>query len=489
MPPDLNSRRLSSDEAGKEYRLGSALVICGCRALRGPAGEVRLQPQVFRVFSALAGGKGDLMSREDLFNQCWGPTAVGDDSLNRAISIIRWGLQSIGADDVILETVPRAGYRIVVAAKRLEKFATMTRAMQKAIDSLQLGMPAVDAQLLATLRKLLATGDHPAIDWGLFALLLRKAVEYASATACADYVEECRSAARRAFKKDPSEPHAQLAMLTLPPLFGNWSQVRRGLNSILSHDQNNVQTRHEIAVLEMATGRPSVAAPIIEQLIAEDGLAAAFAYKRIYHLWTLGDLHACEMAMSRAMQLWPRHPAIWNACYWVLLSTGRAKRAVRMAQSGDGVPGASEEGRDFVIETAHVIEQWQSDKLSNDDLAGHVSRTLAWSEKGPPQAVFSFMSLCVLRSIDVAFQVARGYFLGEGQNSTPLRSEKKDPSITDQDRRVTQILFIPVAKLLRSDDRFLTLCNDLGLVAHWEDFDFEPDFRWMDGAVPSEQGS
>ena len=436
-----------------------------------------MQPQVFRVFAALVDRKNDVVTRPELFDECWGRAAVGDDSLNRTLASIRRSLRSIGSTDVVVETVPQTGYRISVSEDSSAGSPVVRLAIQQALDSLRLGMPTVDASLLASMRSLLKDESASGSDLGVCALVLRRAAEYGSADSCHAYVEDCQIAVREALKKEPSDPHARLALLTLPPLIGNWTTLRRGLDSILSEDPNNLQGRHEMAVLEMATGRASFAAPIIERLIDEDGLAAAFAYKRIYHLWTLGDLQACEMAIARAMLLWPRHPAIWIASYWVFLSCGHAGRALNMAQSEDGIPGVGEEARDFIIETASVLERWQDGTFSGHDLERHIARTLAWGKRGPPQAVFSFMSLCVLGATDAAFEIARGYYLGEGEFPSPHRSKRGDPSITDQYRRITQFLFIPAAETLRQEDRFGSLCTDIGLTAHWDDFCIVPDFR------------
>ena len=86
------------------------------------------------------------------------------------------------------------------------------------------------------------------------------------------------------------------------------------------------------------------------------------------------------------------------------------------------------------------------------------------------------LSLLALDAIDQAFDVAYGYNLGRGSNAVPLRWSKDDPSIADQHRRVTQVLFIPAAARMREDDRFAQLCSDIGLTAHWERFGITPDF-------------
>ena len=99
-----------------DFSLGPVSVRPSRRTLRGPAGEVTLEPKVMQVLVALGSSGGALLSRDDLIDRCWDGRAVGDTSINRVISLVRKGLVDVGADGVTLENVPKVGYHLEVKA-------------------------------------------------------------------------------------------------------------------------------------------------------------------------------------------------------------------------------------------------------------------------------------------------------------------------------------------------------------------------------------
>jgi DNA-binding winged helix-turn-helix (wHTH) protein len=455
-----------------DFRLGPLLVSPARRLIEGPAGNRRLQPQIMLVFLCLAQEKGKVVTRRALFEACWGGAPVGDDSLNRALTAIRQVLSDAGASGLAVETVPRTGYRLVETGA-----SGRTQAVQNAWDCWRLGLPKPDIAEIARLEDAFSGNGGEASEWGMLALLLRKAAEYAESSACADYVQRCEAAARRALEIDESESNARVALAGLAPLFGNWSHARAALLGVLSADPGHVPARHDFAVVEMATGRPSAAVPIIADLIQEDGLAAAFHYKRMYHLWTLGDVHGAEQLAARALQLWPRHPAIWSARFWILIFTDRSDQALRFFADPSGQPAMPASALTFLQRTAEIVAAQQAKSLSRAERNRAVAEAIDAASTGPAQAVSALQRLFALDAIDDAFAIARGYYLGQGRSATPLRWNAADASITDQHRRVTQLLFTPAARRMRKDPRFPCLCEDIRLSAYWKRFGIAPDFH------------
>lgn len=78
---------------------------------------VRLEPKVMDLLDTIAGSTGETLSRADLIDRVWGVQYGGDESLSRAVSLIRKAFADLGADDPI-ETVPRRGYRLAQVAVR-----------------------------------------------------------------------------------------------------------------------------------------------------------------------------------------------------------------------------------------------------------------------------------------------------------------------------------------------------------------------------------
>ncbi|HZC37310.1 MAG TPA: winged helix-turn-helix domain-containing protein [Sphingomicrobium sp.] len=459
-----------------DFRLGQLLVSPSRRLVEGPGGARHLQPQVMLVFLCLARREGEVVTRRELFETCWGGAPVGDDSLNRALSAIRHMLDAVGAHATTLETVPRTGYRLVASTAAASELSEQrARAVEAAFDCWRSGEPKPDVAEIVAIENVLAGSAGDPREWGILALLMRKAAEYADAEECGSYVARCEEAARRALAQD-KQPHALVALAGLMPLFGNWVNARTQLLEILSDHPHNIPARHDLAVLEMATGRPRAAVPLIAHLIAEDGLAATFHYKRMYHLWTLGDVQGAEQVAARALQLWPRHPAIWSARFWILIFTRRAEQALRLILDQSWRPPISHAAAEFLRSTAEIAAAFQANRISQLDIDRHVARTIEVAALGPAQAVAALQTLYALDAIDEAFAVARGYYLGQGKSAAPLRWNANDPSITDQHRRVTQLLFTPAANRMREDDRFLPLCEDMGLASYWDAFGLVPDF-------------
>ena len=469
-----------------DFEVGDLRISPARRRVEGPRGSIHVEPQFMFVFMHLLEAAGDVVTRVELFDRCWGGAAVGDDSLNRAIGGARQMATAVGSNAFTIETIPRTGYAlrlapgvtpVSVGPKRQERKSRLQSAVEEAYDCWRSGLPVPDHDAIAGLGEALSEGGGDAFAWGMYALLLRKAAEYADHDECSNFVSACEKAARRALALEEGQTDAQVALAGLVPLFGNWSAAREKLISVRQSDCSHAPAAHDLAVLEMATGRPSAARPLIEELIARDPLAATFYYKRIYHLWTFGQIDELDDLAARALQLWPRHPAIWTARLWSLVFTGRAQQALQMLSDESWpapLPPPAVQLLQRTIAAAASPQSGGNQGRSARETA--VAEALNAVSRGPAQAVAGLLSLLALDAIDQAFDVAYGYYLGRGSNAVPLRWSKDDPSITDQHRRVTQVLFIPAAARMREDDRFAQLCSDIGRTAHWERFGITPDF-------------
>ena len=75
--------------------------------------EASLEPKVMLVLVELAANAGDVVSRAQLIDRIWNVSYGGDESLTRAISILRKHLEDNKSTRRVIETVPRRGYRLV----------------------------------------------------------------------------------------------------------------------------------------------------------------------------------------------------------------------------------------------------------------------------------------------------------------------------------------------------------------------------------------
>ncbi|GLR46413.1 winged helix-turn-helix domain-containing protein [Sphingomonas astaxanthinifaciens] len=93
------------------FRAGRATIDPATREAHFPGGCERLQPQNLKVLAALCAHRGQLVSRAELVERCWDGRIVGDDVINRSISMLRAFAERVGG--FTIETVPKAGYRLV----------------------------------------------------------------------------------------------------------------------------------------------------------------------------------------------------------------------------------------------------------------------------------------------------------------------------------------------------------------------------------------
>lgn len=76
----------------------------------------RMQPQTLKVLVALHDKSGQVVTRDELIDRCWDGRIIGEDVINRCILLLRRFADESGGFRI--ETVPRAGYRLIETAAR-----------------------------------------------------------------------------------------------------------------------------------------------------------------------------------------------------------------------------------------------------------------------------------------------------------------------------------------------------------------------------------
>ncbi len=104
--------KLSDLALRPDIQIGAMLVSPSRRLVEGPGGHAHLEPLIMQVFLLLLDAGGKVVTRTELFDQCWGGVIVGDDSLNRAIAKVRRTGAQVAPGLYEIETIPRTGYRL-----------------------------------------------------------------------------------------------------------------------------------------------------------------------------------------------------------------------------------------------------------------------------------------------------------------------------------------------------------------------------------------
>lgn len=96
------------------FRLGSIQVDPSRNVIANGAGSWSLEPKIMDLLALLAAHPGEVLSREALIDQVWKVEYGADESLTRAVSLLRKAFRDAGHAGEIIETIPKRGYRLTV---------------------------------------------------------------------------------------------------------------------------------------------------------------------------------------------------------------------------------------------------------------------------------------------------------------------------------------------------------------------------------------
>lgn len=100
-----------------EFSIGNIQVAHKRNLLIVDQAELSLEPRVMDVLCYLSQFAPDVVGRDDLIENIWKVEYGGDESLTRAISILRKTFKSAGVNEVMIETIPKRGYRLTASPR------------------------------------------------------------------------------------------------------------------------------------------------------------------------------------------------------------------------------------------------------------------------------------------------------------------------------------------------------------------------------------
>ncbi len=102
------------------FRLGNAIVIPARNIVFADDREVQLEPRIMDVCLFFAERSGEVVSREELIEAVWKVKFGSDESLTRAIYILRKAFSHSPPDNIVFETIHKKGYRLAASVAPLE---------------------------------------------------------------------------------------------------------------------------------------------------------------------------------------------------------------------------------------------------------------------------------------------------------------------------------------------------------------------------------
>lgn len=505
-PADLTSRT--------DFQVGPLAVSPGRRVVSGPGGSVSLEPRVMQIFLLLVDAGGGVVTRDEIFDQCWGTAMVGGDNINRAIAAIRRAVAETAPGALEIETIPRTGYRLHCAAPGQSGASKLSGSVEgipatpvasPGRRKLLVGAGAATAAALTGgglfwiakrrpntrfhaliergeealrlddprsanhFRQAVAADPRNARAWGLLAYALARGETSAPVTGAA--AREAERAARAALEIDGREPNALLAMVILQSSMLDWISRENQYRQILAIDPRNTGAMRSLSQMLHSVGRCRESFAMGERAIAIEPLAPGLQHRRALRLWVLGRNADAERVISRAMDLWPSHLLVRMARLMIYAFTGRAHAALAMVEDEKSSPR-------LLSPAAASVWRASLEALETRTAAAVAAARTAnveGAKESPAIAAWAILTLSALGELDAGFDVADGFLLGRGQIIVRSRDSDGRAAARERGWRNTYGLFTPPTKAMRLDRRFAPLAEGLGLTDYWQRRGIGPD--------------
>jgi DNA-binding winged helix-turn-helix (wHTH) protein len=489
------------------FCLGSLAVTPALRQVMWNGESRTIEPRVMQVLVALAREPGAIVSRDSLVERCWEGRIVGENAIQRVISLLRHLAAASGAFEV--ETITKVGYRLKIQdAPRTAPTAVApaesapqprpTRrdvligagaALAGSAGLAWLVLPSaarreaqrLHAAGLAIQRRDSSSGLSQAVSfferaaaadpsfapaWADLAYARFELLDYMAEDEQEPTMAQIRHAAGRALSLDPGNRQAVLTLALIRPNFRNRIVVHREVGAALRRLPNEPQLHERMGVLHMDTGRMRAAEAEFRWLVAREPLVPGHQVQLARAIWYGGDPPRAGALLGRARQLWPVNPRVWLAEFDFRLLTGRARAALAMTEASTlGLGGQSPLSPDVGIATARALAS--GDAADRNEA---VRTIVAARQRNRVGSFIVIPYLVALGATEEAWQAVYTYHFGRRD---PTSGERLPlPAIA---WRRTDILYAPATASLRGDPRFPKLTAALGLDAYWRATGTRPD--------------
>ena len=105
------------------FRLRDRVITPERNLVSGPDGEAGIEPKIMQVLCVLVSEPGRVFARAELIDRVWGTEYGADESLTRAISLLRKALGDTRSEPAVIETIAKRGYRLLPSATEGETTA------------------------------------------------------------------------------------------------------------------------------------------------------------------------------------------------------------------------------------------------------------------------------------------------------------------------------------------------------------------------------
>jgi hypothetical protein len=285
-----------------------------------------------------------------------------------------------------------------------------------------------------------------------------------------DEPDAARAAALKAVAIDPREPEARTMLAYQQRDLNDWIYWEDALLGVLHDAPDTMLALSHLTFFYQGMGRCRDSLALNDRGAALQPFDPAIQTRRILKFWIFGNMTAGDKAADRAMQLWPRHPGVWNARLLTYAFTDRAPAALAQLEDAASRPQLS----------APSIALWRAiltaiDTRKASDIDAAVSRGLTAAPLATGLAANAIMGFSHLDRVDAAYEVAAGLFERKGRIVQRRAGGSVKDFYAETSWGRTQFLFTPAMAAFRRDGRFVDLCRDTGHLAYWQRRGIWPD--------------
>lgn len=479
------------------FALGTARVDPSTRRVEANGQSEIIEPRMMQVLVVLARANGEVVTRDEIVEQCWDGRIVGEDAVNRVFFRLRQLSQKLGPGTFRIETVPRVGYRLeadrappveasVVSARQWGGMSRRTvglgvvalgtaalagklalaeqkpkhtplpeakRYFDLAQDLRGQYSIAQSQQAIAYFKEAVRIDPNFAEAWGALAISYSGMLDWFAPRPDAEELKiAARSAVKRALALDPGNLDARFVEINLGSPYGRWAEVEAGDLKLLSDHPDYGSAKLSLANIMEETGRMDDAARILAPLADGDPTRASIRGRLADALLAAGRFEEAEAAIQVGERLWPGKWAFWQLRLHLLLASGRGKEALAFMADTANRPTESVPLMDQIIRIAHAVAS-----QSAEEKKASLRAVRAMASPPDGDLAIAAMQAAFLGDVDLSLSMYQGYFLDRG----PWRAGPVE-------RRYTSGLFKPETMQLRRDPRFKALVREMGLQRYWE---------------------
>lgn len=486
-------KRLDLAHSGP-FDLGALKVEPAVRLVRNGADSLIIEPRVMQLLVAFHEARGNVLSRDDLVDQCWGGVIVGDNAVQRAISQARKLAATIGEGSFAIETVRGVGYRLVeqgVASHAADqgdparaRSSWLTR--RTAAAAIGIGAAAIAAPVVVTRLRGPGQSDLAEEFYRRGRIQLHEEDFLAAADAEKNFRNALRlspdfpeawnglalsywqqmfnfddkeldrlaaltvSAGRRALALGADIAATKAILLLVEPCFRNWDKLRPPLERLAEKRPGSWFILRMLGWLAADTGDEPKAIDCFNRALKAEPLLPLARVHLAYAFWAANRLAEAEQVLADAQQFWPKNYYIWEYLFEFLLFSGDTAAAKRLLSNESRTPT-------FVTDVAiprrfRLIRALETG--ASGDIEAALKEQMQLTRLNSGWTATTALLMASLGADDQMFELLDGYFLGRGQYAKTIQRYA---------RRPTGFLFLPPMHRLHSDSRFSALLSTIGL--------------------------